>query len=151
MYNDVGCTASTHPGKIAQVLGFIFIVLCVHGDRRLPSFVEDMKVFQEENLKRPRTMGAGHFHANHTFHPSIFLIGCQSSGMIGLFPVGLKRGIWFGPQLPNGIITGAGLQALMILAAAISGLPKELPKAVLEVPDIYIDFQRLVFLLVEGE
>ncbi|XP_019171497.1 PREDICTED: ABC transporter G family member 12 [Ipomoea nil] len=49
------------------------------------------------------------------------------------------------PNYLMGIITGAGLQALMILGGGYFRLPKDLPKLFWRYPIYYIDFQRFAY------
>nr|GMC89670.1 ABC transporter G family member 11-like [Ipomoea batatas] len=168
MYNDVGYSINSIQAR-CSVLGFIssfFAFMAIGG---FPSFVEDMKVFKKENLNGH--YGCGAFTIANTLSslPYLLLVSIIP-GMIGYFPVGLKREFGYfayfalvifmnmflveslmmiiASLVPNylmGIITGAGLQALMILGGGYFRLPKDLPKPFWKYPIYYIDFQRYAY------
>ncbi|KAJ6424278.1 hypothetical protein OIU84_025128 [Salix udensis] len=134
-----------------------------------PSFVEDMKVFERERLNGH--YGATAFVIGNTFSalPYLLLISVIP-GAITYFLPGLHKGyehfIYFISVLfacmmlveslmmtvasivPNflmGIITGAGIQAFMVLGGGFFRLPKDLPQPFWKYPMYYIAFHKYAY------
>ncbi|KAJ6754657.1 hypothetical protein OIU79_027297 [Salix purpurea] len=134
-----------------------------------PSFVEDMKVFERERLNGH--YGATAFVIGNTFSalPYLLLISVIP-GAIAYFLPGLHKGyehfIYFVSVLfacmmlveslmmtvasivPNflmGIITGAGIQAFMVLGGGFFRLPKDLPQPFWKYPMYYIAFHKYAY------
>ncbi|KAF9666069.1 hypothetical protein SADUNF_Sadunf16G0190400 [Salix dunnii] len=134
-----------------------------------PSFVEDMKVFERERLNGH--YGATAFVIGNTFSalPYLLLISVIP-GAIAYFLPGLHKGyehfIYFvsvlfacmmlveslmmtvASMVPNflmGIITGAGIQAFMVLGGGFFRLPNDLPKPFWKYPMYYIAFHKYAY------
>ncbi|CAI9285294.1 unnamed protein product [Lactuca saligna] len=147
---------------------FLFVstfltILAIGG---FPSLVEEMKVFQWERLDGHYTVGS--FVISHAISsmPYLLLVSIIP-GAITYFLIGLQREprlfIYFAlvlfvsmslveclmmivaaivPNFLMGIICGAGIQGLMILAAGFFRLPNELPHVFWRYPMYYISFHR---------
>ncbi|XP_021713498.1 ABC transporter G family member 11-like [Chenopodium quinoa] len=134
-----------------------------------PSFVEDMKVFKRERLNGH--YGATSFVVANTLSsmPYLLLVSLIP-GAITYYLPGLKRDyhnfIYFAmilfscmmlveslmmivasivPTFLMGIITGAGVQGLMILGAGFFRLPSDLPKPFWRYPLYYISFTKYAY------
>ncbi|KAG4999513.1 hypothetical protein JHK87_020585 [Glycine soja] len=134
-----------------------------------PSFVEDMKVFERERLNGHYSVTA--FVIGNTFSsiPYLLLVSIIP-GVIAYFLPGLQKDfehfVYFicvlfaclmlveglmmivASIVPNflmGIITGAGIQGIMILGAGFFRLPNDLPKPFWKYPMFYIAFHRYVY------
>ncbi|XP_060167889.1 ABC transporter G family member 1-like isoform X2 [Lycium barbarum] len=134
-----------------------------------PSFVEDMKVFQKENLNGH--YGCCAFVIGNTFSsmPYLLLISLVP-GAIAYFLTGFQNGfehfIYFAlvlftgmmiveslmmnvaaivPNFLMGIVVGAGIQGLMILSGSFFQIPNELPKILWKYPLYYISFHRYAY------
>ncbi|XP_058096885.1 ABC transporter G family member 1-like [Magnolia sinica] len=131
-----------------------------------PSFVEDMKIFERERLNGH--YGVGAFVISNTLSsiPYLILVSLLP-GSIAYFLVGLQRGVdhfvFFTlllfvcmmlveglmmivasivPDFLMGIITGAGIQAVMILNSGFYRLPHDLPQLFWRYPMHYIAFHK---------
>ncbi|KAH9658073.1 ABC transporter domain-containing protein [Citrus sinensis] len=134
-----------------------------------PSFVEDMKVFERERLNGH--YGATAFVFGNTFSalPYLALISLIPGAIVYYLP-GLHKGyqhfIYFvlllfacmllveslmmivASLVPNyltGIITGAGIQGLMILGGGFFRLPNDLPHPFWKYPLYYIAFHKYAY------
>ncbi|KAG5014997.1 hypothetical protein JHK85_021133 [Glycine max] len=134
-----------------------------------PSFVEDMKVFERERLNGHYSVTA--FVIGNTFSsiPYLLLVSIIP-GVIAYFLPGLQKDfehfVYFicvlfaclmlveglmmivasiVPNFLTGIITGAGIQGIMILGAGFFRLPNDLPKPFWKYPMFYIAFHRYVY------
>ncbi|XP_059313766.1 ABC transporter G family member 1-like isoform X2 [Lycium ferocissimum] len=134
-----------------------------------PSFVEDMKVFQKENLNGH--YGCCAFVIGNTLSsmPYLLLISLVP-GAIAYFLTGFQNGfehfIYFAlvlftgmmiveslmmnvaaivPNFLMGIVVGAGIQGLMILSGGFFQIPNELPKILWKYPLYYISFHRYAY------
>ncbi|XP_049411400.1 ABC transporter G family member 1-like [Solanum stenotomum] len=134
-----------------------------------PSFVEEMKVFQRENVNGH--YGCFAFVIGNTLSsiPYVLLISLVP-GAIAYFLAGFQNGfehfIYFALVLfismmiveslmmnvaaivPNfliGIVTGAGIQGLQILSGGYFQLPSELPKILWKYPLYYMSFHKYAY------
>nr|POE83396.1 abc transporter g family member 11 [Quercus suber] len=134
-----------------------------------PSFVEDMKVFDRERLNGH--YGTAAFIISNSFSavPYLLLISLIP-GAIAYYPSGLQKGaehfLFFAaiifacmmlveslmmivasivPNLLMGIITGAGVQGLMMLGGGIFRYPNDLLKPFWKYPLYYISFHKYAY------
>ncbi|PHT64136.1 ABC transporter G family member 15 [Capsicum chinense] len=134
-----------------------------------PSFVEDMKVFQRENVNGH--YGCFAFVIGNTLSsmPYVLLISLVP-GAIAYFLAGFQNGfghfIYFAlvlfismmvveslmmnvaaivPNFLMGIVTGAGIQGLQILSGGYFQLPSELPKIIWKYPLYYMSFHKYAY------
>ncbi|KAJ3707325.1 hypothetical protein LUZ61_011030 [Rhynchospora tenuis] len=134
-----------------------------------PSFVEDMKVFQRERLNGHYGVGSFVISNSISAIPYLALISVIP-GAIAYYLTGLQRSVdhfvYFAlllfmcmmlveglmmivasivPDFLMGIITGAGLQGVMMLSGGFFRLPNDLPKPVWRYPMYYISFHKYTF------
>ncbi|XP_050208841.1 ABC transporter G family member 1-like [Mercurialis annua] len=134
-----------------------------------PSFVEDMKVFEAERLNGHYAPSAFVIGNTLSATPYLLLISLIP-GAIAYFLPGLRGGAdHFGyfmavlfacmmlveslmmtvasivPNFLMGIITGAGIQGLMILGGGFFRLPSDLPSIFWKYPMYYISFHRYAY------
>ncbi|XP_009763606.1 ABC transporter G family member 1-like [Nicotiana sylvestris] len=168
IYYDVGfSTASVQARGTMLMFVASFITFMAIGG--FPSFVEDLKVFQLEKLNGH--YGSGSFVIANTLSsiPYLLLVSLIP-GAIAYFLTGLQNElehfIYFvlvlftcmmlveslmmivASIVPNflmGIITGAGIQALMILSGGFFRLPSDLPKPFWKYPLHYVAFHTYAF------
>ncbi|KAJ6315060.1 hypothetical protein OIU78_018530 [Salix suchowensis] len=153
-------------GSLLMFIASFLTFLTIGG---FPSFVEDMKVFERERLNGH--YGTTAFVIGNTFSalPYLLLISVIP-GAITYFLPGLHKGyehfIYFVSVLfacmmlveslmmtvasivPNflmGIITGAGIQAFMVLGGGFFRLPKDLPQPFWKYPMYYIAFHKYAY------
>ncbi|GKA15237.1 ABC transporter G family member 11-like protein [Tanacetum coccineum] len=153
------------PARISMLM-FVSSFLTILAIGGFPSFVEEMKVFQWERLNGH--YGVGSFVISHAISstPYLFLISLIP-GIISYSLAGLQRDwekfmyftlvlfssmliveclmIIVATVLPNllmGIISGAGIQGLMILSAGFFRLPNDLSHVFWKYPMYYISFHR---------
>ncbi|RVW78348.1 ABC transporter G family member 11 [Vitis vinifera] len=134
-----------------------------------PSFVEDMKVFGRERLNGH--YGSSAFIVGNTLSsvPYLLLISLIP-GVIAYYLTGLQKGfdhfIYYSlvlftcmmlveslmmivasivPNFLMGIITGAGIQGLMILGGGFFRLPDDLPKPFWRYPLYYFSFNKYAY------
>ncbi|XP_033514287.1 ABC transporter G family member 1-like [Nicotiana tomentosiformis] len=134
-----------------------------------PSFVEDMKVFQRENLNGH--YGCCAFVIGNTLSsmPYLLLISLVP-GAIAYFLTGFQNGfghfIYFAlvlftsmmiveslmanvaaivPNFLMGIVIGAGIQGLQILSGGFFQTPNELPKPIWKYPLYYLSFHKYAY------
>ncbi|OIT39293.1 abc transporter g family member 11 [Nicotiana attenuata] len=134
-----------------------------------PSFVEDMKVFQRENLNGH--YGCCAFVIGNTLSsmPYLLLISLVP-GAIAYFLTGFQNGfghfIYFAlvlftsmmiveslmanvaaivPNFLMGIVIGAGIQGLQILSGGFFQTPNELPKLIWKYPLYYLSFHKYAY------
>ncbi|XBI99061.1 hypothetical protein VPH35_019216 [Triticum aestivum] len=130
-----------------------------------PSFVEDMKVFEKE--RRSRHYGVTEFVIANTLSSTVYLgLICVLPAIIAYYLTGLQRGIghfffvatlWactmlveglmmivaaIVPDFLMGIITGSGVQGLLMLNAGFFRLPNDLPKPIWKYPTYYISYHK---------
>ncbi|KAF7129723.1 hypothetical protein RHSIM_Rhsim10G0166200 [Rhododendron simsii] len=151
IFYDIGFTYGSIQGR-GSMLMFVTVLLTFMAIGGFPSFVEDMKIFTRERLNGH--YGVGAFVIGNTISsvPYLFLTSVIP-GAIAYYLVGLHKGIdhfaYFVLMLyacmllveslmmtvasvvPNflmGIITGAGIQGVMMLNGGFFRLPNDLPK-----------------------
>nr|POF20901.1 abc transporter g family member 11 [Quercus suber] len=170
VFYDVG---SSYAYASIQVRGSLimfitsFLTLMTIGG--FPSFVEDMKVFDRERLNGH--YGTAAFIISNSFSavPYLLLISLIP-GAIAYYPSGLQKGaehfLFFAsiifacmmlveslmmivasivPNLLMGIITGAGVQGLMMLGGGIFRYPNDLLKPFWKYPLYYISFHKYAY------
>ncbi|XP_052205679.1 ABC transporter G family member 1-like [Diospyros lotus] len=152
-----------------SMLMFVASLLTIMAIGGFPSFVEDMKVFGREILNGH--YGAGAFIVGNTLSsvPYLLLISLIP-GAIAYYLVGLHGGkerfMYFAlvlfacmalveslmmivaSMVPNflmGLITGAGIQGLMMLSGGFFRLPNDLPKVFWKYPLYYIAFHKYAY------
>ncbi|TXG60415.1 hypothetical protein EZV62_014988 [Acer yangbiense] len=134
-----------------------------------PSFVEDMKVFGRERLNGH--YGVGAFVVGNTLSSIPYLMmNSFIPGAIAYYLVGLQKSFqhfaYFAlllfacmmlveslmmivasivPDFLMGIITGAGIQGVMMLNGGFFRLPNDLPKPFWRYPMYYISFHKYAF------
>ncbi|KAL9329173.1 hypothetical protein ACSQ67_004176 [Phaseolus vulgaris] len=134
-----------------------------------PSFVEDMKVFERERLNGHYSVTA--YVIGNTFSSIPFLLLVSViPGSIAYYLPGLQKGfehfVYFicvlfsclmlveslmmivASIVPNflmGIITGAGIQGMMILGGGFFRLPSDLPRPFWKYPMFYFAFHRYAY------
>ncbi|KAG0514245.1 hypothetical protein BDA96_10G174100 [Sorghum bicolor] len=131
-----------------------------------PSFVEEMKIFRRERLNGHYGVSAFVISNWLSATPYLVLIAVLP-GAIAYYLSGLKRGvdhfIYFTlvlcsctmlveglmmivaaivPDFLMGIITGAGIQGVMMLNSGFFQIPSKLPKIVWKYPMFYISFHK---------
>ncbi|XP_047321795.1 ABC transporter G family member 1-like isoform X2 [Impatiens glandulifera] len=168
VFFDIGTSYGSIQAR-GSVLMFIASFLTILAIGGFPSFVEDMKVFERERLNGH--YGSLAFVVGNTLSsmPYLFAISLIPGGityyLIGLHG-GNKRFIHFAMTLfacmmlveslmmivaslvPNflmGVISGAGIQGLMMLSGGFFRLPKDLPNVFWRYPMYYISFHKYAF------
>ncbi|KAF8044175.1 hypothetical protein BT93_A2222 [Corymbia citriodora subsp. variegata] len=167
-YCNVGSTYGSIQAR-GSLLVFIASFLTFMAIGGFPSFVEDMKVFARERLNGH--YGAGAFVIGNMLSSTPYLLLISLiPGAIAYYLPGLQRGwehfLYFAVVLftcmmlveslmmtvasivPNflmGIITGAGIQALMVLGGGFFRLPNDLPVPIWKYPVYYIAFHRYAY------
>ncbi|XP_066393770.1 ABC transporter G family member 1-like isoform X2 [Miscanthus floridulus] len=150
----------------ASMLMFTSTVLTMMSIGGFPSFVEDMKVFRKEQLNGH--YGATAFVISSTLSSAPYLgIISIIPGAICYYLTGLQRGfdhfLYFSavlwactmlveglmmivaaivPDFLLGIITGSGMQGLLMLNAGFFRLPNDLPKPLWKYPTYYISYHK---------
>ncbi|XWS29553.1 hypothetical protein CRYUN_Cryun24cG0038600 [Craigia yunnanensis] len=149
-----------------SMLMFVAAFLTFMAIGGFPSFVEDMKIFGRERLNGH--YGVGAFVIGNTFSsiPYLFMISLIP-GAIAYYLVGLQKSFdhfaYFVillftcmmlveslmmtvasivPDFLMGIITGAGIQGVMMLNGGFFRLPDDLPKPFWRYPMYYIAFHK---------
>nr|GEX16138.1 ABC transporter G family member 11-like [Tanacetum cinerariifolium] len=130
IFYDLGSGFSSLNARIS-VLKFISAFLTILAIGGFPSFVEEIKVFQGERLNGH--YGVGSYVISHAMSSTPYLL------IISLVPGVLSTII---PNLLMGIISGAGIQGLMILSAGFFRLPNDLSKVFWKYPMYYISFHK---------
>ncbi|XP_058191939.1 ABC transporter G family member 1-like isoform X2 [Rhododendron vialii] len=168
IFYDIGLGNSSIQARGAMLM-YIASFLTFMTIGGFPSFVEDMKVFERERLNGH--YGTTAFVIANTLSavPYLLLIslipGALAYYLTGLRP-GFKHFLYFDSVLftcmvlveslmmivasivPNflmGIITGAGIQGLMILGGGFFRLPNDLPKPFWKYPLHYIAFHKYAY------
>uniref|UniRef100_A0A0D9ZAT0 ABC transporter domain-containing protein n=1 Tax=Oryza glumipatula TaxID=40148 RepID=A0A0D9ZAT0_9ORYZ len=167
MYRDIGyywlrlaIYARSH------MLMFIATLLTFMAIGGFPSFVEDMKIFRRERLNGH--YGVAAFVISNTLSSIPYLLlNAVVPGAIAYYLTGLQGKIehfvYFAlvlcactmlvealmmivativPDFLMGIITGAGIQGIMMLTSGFFQIPNNLPKIVWKYPMYYISFHK---------
>ncbi|KAI3945837.1 hypothetical protein MKW98_023111 [Papaver atlanticum] len=114
---------------ICSVLMFVVSFLTFMAIGGFPSFVEDMKIFGRERL-------------NEHYGVAAFVVGNTLSSVPYLNKPFLINIV---PDFLMGIITGAGIQGVMMLNAGFFRVPNDLPNPFWRYPMYYNEFQGLQF------
>ncbi|GFS29511.1 white-brown complex-like protein [Actinidia rufa] len=165
IFYDIGLSYGSIQAR-GSMLMFVAAFLTFMAIGGFPSFVEDMKIFTRERLNGH--YGVSAFVVGNTFSslPYLILISVIP-GAIAYYLVGLQKGInhfaYFvlllfacmllveslmmivASVVPNflmGIITGAGIQGVMMLNGGFFRLPNDLPKPFWRYPMYYIAFHK---------
>ncbi|KAJ9561264.1 hypothetical protein OSB04_006424 [Centaurea solstitialis] len=168
IFCHVGSSFSSVEAK-SSMLMFVVSFLTFMTIGGFPSFVEDMKVFERERLNGH--YGTGAFVIANTLSsiPYLLLVSVIP-GALAYYLTGLRGGfdhfayyssILFSCMLlveslmmivaslvPNylmGIITGAGIQAFMVLGGGFFRLPNDLPHPFWKFPLFYIGFHKYAY------
>ncbi|GLT71454.1 hypothetical protein SLA2020_434700 [Shorea laevis] len=168
MFYDVGSTYGSIQAR-GSLLMFVASFLTFMAIGGFPSFVEDMKVFGRERLNGH--YGTSAFVIGNTFSAFPYLLVTSLiPGAIAYYLPGLHKGaehfIYFAcvlfacmmlveslmmivasivPNFLMGIITGAGIQGLMILAGGFFRFRNDIPKPFWRYPFYYIAFHKYSF------
>ncbi|KAH9664541.1 hypothetical protein KPL70_020041 [Citrus sinensis] len=152
-----------------SMLMFIAAFLTFMAIGGFPSFVEDMKIFGRERLNGH--YGVASFVLSNSFSSTPYLLLISLiPGAIAYYLTGLQKNIGhflyfvlelfvsmmlveslmmivasIVPDFLMGIITGAGIQGIMMLNGGFFRLPNDLPKPVWKYPMYYIAFHRYTF------
>ncbi|GLT67612.1 hypothetical protein SLA2020_399070 [Shorea laevis] len=165
IYHDIGFTFGSIQarGSMLMFVGAFLTFMAIGG---FPSFVEDMKIFGRERLNGH--YGVGAYVIGNTFSsiPYLLIISL-APGAIAYYLVGLQKSfqhfacfalLLFAcmmlveslmmivasivPDFLMGIITGAGIQGVMMLNGGFFRLPDDLPKPFWRYPMYYIAFHK---------
>ncbi|KAJ0681840.1 putative ABC-type lipopolysaccharide transporter [Helianthus annuus] len=165
VFYDLGSGFGSLNARISMLM-FVSSFLTILAIGGFPSFMEEMKVFQWERLNGH--YGVGSFVISHAISSTPYLLLISFiPGVIAYSLAGLQREyeqfIYFAlvlfasmllveclmmivativPNLLMGIITGAGIQGLMILGAGFFRLPNDLAHVFWRYPMYYISFHR---------
>ncbi|XP_064990450.1 ABC transporter G family member 1-like [Musa acuminata AAA Group] len=165
LFHDIGHSYGSIQarGSVLMFVGGFLTFMAIGG---FPSFVEDMKIFGAERLNGH--YGVAAFMISNTLSSAPFLaLVSLIPAASGYFLIGLQRGfdhflffclVLFASMMvveglmmivasvvPNylmGIISGAGIQGLMMLSGGFFRLPGDLPKPVWKYPMYYISFHK---------
>ncbi|KAK2984678.1 hypothetical protein RJ640_006661 [Escallonia rubra] len=165
IFYDIGSSYGSIQAR-GLMLMFVVAFLSFMAIGGFPSFVEDMKIFTRERLNGH--YGVAAFVAGNTFSsiPYLLMISLVP-GVMAYYLVGLQKGIdhfvYFAmmlfacmmlveslmmivasvvPDFLMGIITGAGIQGVMMLNGGFLRLPDDLPKPFWRYPMYYISFHK---------
>ncbi|KAF8038066.1 hypothetical protein BT93_B0809 [Corymbia citriodora subsp. variegata] len=165
IFYDIGSTYGSIQAR-GSMLMFVAAFLTFMAIGGFPSFVEDMKVFGRERLNGH--YGVTAFIVGNTFSsiPYLLIISLIP-GAIAYYLVGLQKSFehfaYFAsvlfacmllveslmmivasivPDFLMGIITGAGIQGVMMLNGGFFRLPDDLPKPFWRYPMYYISFHK---------
>ncbi|XP_060970295.1 ABC transporter G family member 1-like [Cannabis sativa] len=165
LFHDIGSSYGSIQAR-GSMLMFVAAFLTFMAIGGFPSFVEDMKIFGRERLNGH--YGVASFVVGNTFSsiPYLVLISVIP-GAIAYYLVGLQKSIehfaYFSimlfvcmmlveslmmivasivPDFLMGIITGAGIQGVMMLNGGFFRLPNDIPKPFWRYPMYYIAFHK---------
>ncbi|EEC84739.1 hypothetical protein OsI_31728 [Oryza sativa Indica Group] len=165
IYYNIGHSYGSIQAR-GSMLMFVAAFLTFMAIGGFPSFVEDMKIFGRERLNGH--YGVGSFVIANTLSATPYLaLISVAPGAIGYYLTGLQSSIdhfaYFAvvlfttmmvveglmmivasavPDFLMGIITGAGIQGVMMLNGGFFRLPDDLPKPVWKYPMYYIAFHK---------
>ncbi|KAB1226064.1 ABC transporter G family member 11 [Morella rubra] len=165
IFYDIGSSYGSIQAR-GSMLMFVAAFLTFMAIGGFPSFVEDMKIFGRERLNGHYGVGAYVFGNSFSSIPYLLLISIVP-GAIAYYLVGLQRSFehfaYFVsvlfvcmmlveslmmivasivPDFLMGIITGAGIQGVMMLNGGFFRLPNDLPKPFWRYPMYYIAFHK---------
>ncbi|PIA52061.1 hypothetical protein AQUCO_01000146v1 [Aquilegia coerulea] len=165
IFYDIGLSYGSIQARGAMLM-FVAAFLTFMAIGGFPSFVEDMKIFGRERLNGHYGVAAFVFGNTFSSIPYLLLISLIP-GAIAYFLVGLQSGfdhfVYFAlvlfacmmlveslmmivasivPDFLMGIITGAGIQGVMMLNGGFFRLPNDLPKPFWRYPMYYIAFHK---------
>ncbi|MED6211663.1 ATP-binding cassette sub- G member 1 [Stylosanthes scabra] len=168
IYHDLGTAYGSIKDR-ASLLTFVSSFITFMSIGGFPSFVEVMKVFQRERLNGHYGVTTFVIGDSISSIPFLFL-NSIIPGVIAYYLVGLQRGfghfVYFicvlfscltlveslmmivASIVPNflmGIITGSGIQGIMMLTGGFFKLPDDLPKPFWRYPMFYVSFHRYAF------
>lgn len=165
IYYDVGHSYGSIQAR-GSMLMFVAAFLTFMAIGGFPSFVEDMKIFGRERLNGhygvssfviANTVSATPYLALISVVPgamAYYLTGLQSSfghfayfALVLFMTMMLVEGLMMivasaVPDFLMGIITGAGIQGVMMLNGGFFRLPRDLPKPVWRYPMYYVAFHK---------
>ncbi|TVU46245.1 hypothetical protein EJB05_05770, partial [Eragrostis curvula] len=165
IFYDVGHSFGSIQAR-GSMLNFVAAFLTFMAIGGFPSFVEDMKIFGRERLNGhygvlsfaiANTVSAAPYLALISVVPgamAYYLVGLQSSfGHFAYFALVLFTAMMVVeglmmivasavPDFLMGIITGAGIQGVMMLNGGFFRLPNDLPKPFWRYPMYYISFHK---------
>ncbi|KAI7744209.1 hypothetical protein M8C21_019456, partial [Ambrosia artemisiifolia] len=165
VFYDLGYGFGSLNARISMLM-YISTFLTIMAIGGFPSFIEEYKVFQWERLNGH--YGVGSFVVSHAISSTPYLLLLSFiPGVIAYSLVGLQREyeqftyfalVLFAsmllveclmmivativPNLLMGIITGAGIQGLMILSAGFFRLPNDLPQVLWRYPIYHLSFHK---------
>ncbi|PIA52062.1 hypothetical protein AQUCO_01000147v1 [Aquilegia coerulea] len=165
MFHDIGHSYGSIQAR-GSMLQYVTAFLTFMAIGGFPSFVEDMKVFRRERLNGH--YGVTAFVIGNTFSSTPYLLLISLiPGAIAYFLVGLQKDadkfVYFAivlfacmmvveglmmivasivPDFLMGIITGAGLQGVMMLNGGFFRLRNDIPKPIWRYPTYYISFHK---------
>ncbi|XP_023764734.1 ABC transporter G family member 1 [Lactuca sativa] len=165
LFFQIGSGFGSINARVSMIM-YVSSFLTILAIGGFPSLVEEIKVFQWERLNGH--YGVGSFVISHAISSMPYLLVISLiPGAISYSIMGLQREprlfIYFAlvlfvsmllveslmmivaaivPNFLMGIITGAGIQGLMILGAGFFRLPNELPHVFWKYPMYYISFHR---------
>ncbi|KAI7744207.1 hypothetical protein M8C21_019454 [Ambrosia artemisiifolia] len=165
VFYDLGYGFGSLNARISMLM-YISSFLTIMAIGGFPSFIEEYKVFQWERLNGH--YGVGSFVVSHAISSTPYLLLLSFiPGVIAYSLVGLQREyehftyfalVLFAsmllveclmmivativPNLLMGIITGAGIQGLMILSAGFFRLPNDLPQVLWRYPIYHLSFHK---------
>ncbi|XP_050291216.1 ABC transporter G family member 1-like [Quercus robur] len=165
IFYDVGFSFGSIQAR-GSMLMFVAAFLTFMAIGGFPSFVEDMKIFGRERLNGHYGVGAYVIGNTLSSIPYLLIISLIP-GAIAYFLVGLQKSfehfVYFAlvlfvcmmlveslmmivasivPDFLMGIITGAGIQGVMMLNGGFFRLPNDLPKPFWRYPMYYIAFHK---------
>ncbi|WOL08728.1 ABC transporter G family member 11-like [Canna indica] len=165
IYHNVGYSFGSIQAR-GSMLMFVAAFLTFMAIGGFPSFVEDMKIFGRERLNGhygvtaftvANTLSATPYLALISIIPgalAYYLVGLQKSAdhfiyfaLVLFMCMMLVEGLMMTvasivPDFLMGIITGAGIQGVMMLNGGFFRLPRDLPKPVWRYPMYYVAFHK---------
>ncbi|KAL6219830.1 hypothetical protein ACLB2K_007589 [Fragaria x ananassa] len=168
IFHDIGSTFGSIQAR-GSMLMFVASFLTFMAIGGFPSFVEDMKIFGRERLNGHYGVAAYVVGSTFSSIPYLLIISLVP-GAIAYYLVGLQKSLehftYFAlvlfvcmmlveslmmivasivPDFLMGIITGAGIQGVMMLTGGFFRLPDDLPKPFWRYPMYHIAFHKYAF------